>query len=64
MVINERQKGGYIVKAPQGTINMNIEVTRPKGYGVRMWIAGKLIRAAELVARQKLTFRVKQTSDE
>lgn len=46
---------------PQGTINMNIEVQRPKGYGVRMWIAGKLIRAAELVARQKLTFRIKQT---
>lgn len=62
MVINERQKGGYIVKAPQGTINVNIEVTRPKGYGLRMWLAGKLIRAAEIVARQKLTFRMKESS--
>lgn len=50
------------MKAPQGTINVNIEVTRPKGYGLRMWLAGKLIRAAEIVARQKLTFRMKESS--
>lgn len=51
------------MKAPQGVINVNLDVKRPKGFGFRFWIAGKLIRAAEIVARQKLTFRITQTSD-
>lgn len=46
------------MKKPEGTINVDLKVSRPIGTGWRMWIAGKLIRVAELVAKQKLKFSI------
>lgn len=49
---------------PEGTINLNLHVQRPIGTGWRMWIAGKLIRAAELVAKQKIKFNISTTTNQ
>lgn len=46
------------MKKPEGTINVDLKVSKPIGTGWRMWIAGKLIRAAELIAKQKLKFTI------
>lgn len=51
------------MKAPQGTINVDLVAERPKGFGARFWIAGKLIRLAEIIASQKIKFSIKQTSE-
>lgn len=63
MVIGKSRKGENIVKQPEGKINLNLHVQRPIGTGWRMWIAGKLIRAAELVAKQKIKFNISTTTD-
>lgn len=63
MVIGKSRKGENIVKQPEGTINLNLNVQRPIGTGWRMWIAGKLIRAAELVAKQKIKFNISTTTE-
>lgn len=63
MVINESSERGYIVSKPEGTINLNLNVKRPIGTGWRMWIAGKLIRAAELIAKQKIKFNITTTTE-
>lgn len=51
------------MKANEGSINVDLKVKRPIGTGWRMWIAGKLIRAAELVAKQKIKFNISTTTE-
>lgn len=46
-----------------GTMNFEVKVHYTKRYGWRMWIAGKLIRLAEIVGSQKLKFSIKQSSE-
>lgn len=50
------------VKQKAGTIQMQIVANYPKSYKPRYWIAGKLIRAAELISKTKIPFRIKQSS--
>lgn len=49
-------------KNNHGQITMQIEADYPKSYKPRYWIAGKLIRAAELISKTKIPFRIKQSS--
>jgi len=52
------------VSKPEGTINVDLHVQRPIGTGWRMKIAGKLIRAAELIAKQKIKFTISTKSEQ
>ena len=45
-----------------GTMNVEVIVHYTKAYGVRMWLAGKLIRLAEIVGSQTLTFSIKESN--
>lgn len=57
--MNRAQKRRVQQKA--GTITMQIIADYPKSYKPRYWIAGKLIRAAELISKTKIPFRIKQS---
>lgn len=50
------------MKQKTGTITMQIIADYPKSYKPRYWIAGKLIRLAEIISKTKIPFRIKQSS--